>query len=375
MTTKTNPKKIDNLILESVEKVVAQNINKIVRDIKTEKSENEESESEEEENEKRIIKKDNCLTEIINGDSLEVLDKLERKYNLIYLDPPYDTGRVFQISHKNKLGFKDTWKDNEYSRWLDNLIEKCIKVLKKKGSLFLHISAECSLPAEIVLSKYFSHIEKIFWKRCHGKNTVRNKLGAVIDIIFKCSNSKKSKFNLLRIPLGKTTWAFKNKDSRGNYSLGGLRHDRTRKGNKYTIERDGQIYDAPNGWKITKEKMEKLIQDDRIHFVNTKKSKNLYKKLYEHEHKGKPLSNLWDDVHSITRSSKDPRLYPTQKPIKLLQRIIELTTDENDWILDPVAGAGTTGHACAELKRNCTLIDKNRDSFEIMIKRIENLNL
>ena len=349
------------------EKVNTPNITKIT------KSE-EKSEPEKEEHEKKIIKKDNCLTEIINGDSLEVLNKLERKYDLIYLDPPYDTGRVFQISHTDKLGFKDTWKNNEYSQWLENLIKKCVKVLKKKGSLFLHISAECSLPAEIVLSKYFSYIEKIFWKRCHGKNTVKNKLGAVMDIIFKCSNNKKSKFNLLRIPLGETIWAFKNKDSRGNYSLGGLRHDRTRKGNKYTIEHDGQIYDAPNGWKVTKEKMEKLIQDDRIHYVNTKKSKNLYKKIYEHEHKGKPLSNLWDDIHSITRSSKDPRLYPTQKPKKLLQRIIELTTDENDWVLDPVAGAGTTGHSCTELKRNCTLIDKNRDSFEIMIKRIEKLS-
>jgi DNA modification methylase len=329
---------------------------------------------EKKEHEKKIIKKNNCLIEIINGNSLEVLNKLERKYDLIYLDPPYDTGRVFQISHEDKLGFKDTWKNNEYSLWLDNFINECVKVLKIKGSLFFHISAECSLPAEIILSKYFTYIEKIFWKRCHGKNTVKKKLGAVIDIIFKCTNHKKSKFNLLKIPLGETIWAFKNKDSRGNYTMGGLRHDRTRKGNKYTIEHNGQIYDSPYGWKITKEKMEKLILDDRIHFVNTKKSKNLYKKIYEHEHEGKPLSNLWNDIHSITRSSKDPRLYPTQKPIKLLQRIIELTTDENDWVLDPVAGAGTTGHASIELKRNCTLIDKNRDSFEIIIKRISEYN-
>ena len=88
------------------EKVNTPNITKIT------KSE-EKSEPEKEEHEKKIIKKDNCLTEIINGDSLEVLNKLERKYDLIYLDPPYDTGRVFQISHTDKLGFKDTWKNND----------------------------------------------------------------------------------------------------------------------------------------------------------------------------------------------------------------------------------------------------------------------
>ena len=88
------------------------------------------------------------------------------------------------------------------------------------------------------------------------------------------------------------------------------------------------------------------------------------KKEYKSKSKSKPNK-------SKKPKTKKPK---TKKPKKLLQRIIELTTDENDWVLDPVAGAGTTGHSCIELKRNCTLIDKNRDSFEIMIKRIEKLS-
>lgn len=63
--------------------------------------------------------------------------------------------------------------------------------------------------------------------------------------------------------------------------------------------------------------------------------KNIYIKIYKHEHKGVPLSNLWTDIHSITRTVKDIRLYPTQKPQKLLERIIKLYSNENSYILDP----------------------------------------
>ena len=78
------------------------------------------------------------------------------------------------------------------------------------------------------------------------------------------------------------------------------------------------------------EKFQELLEDDRIHFTKPKKDSNramLYKKLYKHESKGKPLSNLWDDISYITRTSQDKRLYPTQKPVKLLERIIAIASD------------------------------------------------
>ena len=96
----------------------------------------------------------------------------------------------------------------------------------------------------------------------------------------------------------------------------------------------------------------------------------LYKKLYKHESKGKPLSNLWDDISYITRTSQDKRLYPTQKPVKLLERIIAIASDEGDWVLDPVAGSGTTGEAAQNLNRNAVLIDINPESKKIIKNRL-----
>ena len=95
----------------------------------------------------------------------------------------------------------------------------------------------------------------------------------------------------------------------------------------------------------------------------------MYVKIYQHEHKGKPLSNLWDDIHSITRTNKDPRMYPTQKPQKLLERLIRLFTKPDSTILDPVCGSGTTGFVADKLNRKCILVDQNKEVLPIIQKR------
>jgi len=314
--------------------------------------------------------------EIFLGNSLEVLKKIDRKYTVIYLDPPFCSGRDYVFSaFEKKHGFNDTWEDGQYERWLDELIGLCKEKLSPDGSLFFHISAELSFIPQKVLSKHFKKVEPIFWKKAHGKNTVKQKLGAVVDIIFKASNNG-SKFNLLYVPLDAFYFenSYRNKDHRGYYALGSIKHDKTRKGHFYSIKKEGIIYEAPYGWKISQDKLEQLIADDRIHYAKPKNGSNtgmLYKKLYKHESKGKPLSNLWDDISYITRTTKDLRLYPTQKPVELLKRIISLASDEGDWVLDPVAGSGTTGVAAVLLNRNVTLIDINEDAHKIEKKRLE----
>jgi DNA modification methylase len=119
-----------------------------------------------------------------------------------------------------------------------------------------------------------------------------------------------------------------------------------------------------------------LLKEDRIHFARPKPGTNrsmLYKKLYKQEVKGKPLSNLWDDIAYITRTTKDERLYPTQKPFELLKRIVEMSSDPGDWILDPVAGSGTTGAAALSSGRSVTLIDCSPESAKIIKKRVRGL--
>ena len=313
------------------------------------------------------------------GDSLDILPTLERKFKTIYLDPPFNTNRDYAYSALGeRFGFIDAWGEGEYERWLNSLIASCKSKLLPNGTLFLHISAELSLVPNIILQKHFKKVEPIFWKKAHGKNTVKNKLGSVIDIIYKASDNG-AMFNLLHVPLDEYYLenSYRNKDAVGLYALGSIKHDKTRSGHFYTFEKDGITYKAPYGWKIPREKLEILLKQDRIHFTRPKKDTRegmLYKKLYKHEVVGKPLSNLWDDIHYITRTTQDERLYPTQKPTALLKRIIELSSNPGDWVLDPVAGSGTTGAAALLLDRPVTLIDSNKEALPIIKKRLQSLD-
>lgn len=315
----------------------------------------------------------------IVGSAFELLEKDTNIYKCIYLDPPYASGRDYKFAETDEnAAFTDKFTPENYKEWLTKLIGLCKKRLSKDGTLWFHIAAEYSFIPEQILRCEFKEVEKNFWKKSHGKNTVKNKMGAVIDIIFRCYHSTPV-FNLQYVPLDAYYFenSYRNKDEKGLYALGSLRFDKTRSGNTYEITNDGITYKAPYGWKIRKEEMERLISENRIHFVhpNDKREGNLYKKLYKSECKGKPLSNLWDDISYITRTQQDPRTYPTQKPLKLLQRILSISTNKGDFVLDPTAGSGTTGVACKTLGRNCILMDINADAKNIFEKRLKEVNV
>lgn len=309
--------------------------------------------------------------EYIIGDCLDKLDLVkDESVTTIYLDPPFDSGRDYTMSDTNSIGFSDTWKGDDYRHFIDKVIDKCIPKLKKDGTLFFHISADKMFTPEQILRNKFKYVQPIFWKKCRSKNNVKHKLGATIDIIFRCSMSKHPKFNLVYQSRDEmyVQKSFNNKDERGNYSLGHLVTENTKKGYMYNFEFMGHEYNPPSGWRIKKEELENLRADNRLHPPKTKNSK-LYKKIYLHETEGKPCTDLWDDIHSISQGA-ELRTYPTAKPIKLLERIISISSDEGDIVLDPMCGSGTTGKAAKNLKRQCILIDKN-DNTEIINTRTQ----
>ena len=224
------------------------------------------------------------------------------------------------------------------------------------------------IPEKILRDK-FKLVEPIFWKKCRSKNNVKTKLGSVVDIIWKCNKTKNYKFNLITQEKDATYLknSFKNKDSRGNYSLGHLVTENTKKGYMYEVKIGDLTFNPTAGWRIKESELKKLIDDDRIH-IPIKKGGKLYKKIYLHENPGKPCTDLWDDIHSISQGSEE-RKYPTAKPIKLLERLIEISTDEGDYIYDPMCGSGTTAKASDNLNRKCIINDINQDVIEIVKSR------
>ncbi|WP_281167340.1 DNA-methyltransferase [Meiothermus rufus] len=84
---------------------------------------------------------------------------------------------------------------------------------------------------------------------------------------------------------------------------------------------------------------------------------------------GKTPTDVWW-MTIVPTNSKEKTGYPTQKPVKLLERIIRVHTNPGDWVLDFFAGSGTTGEAAAKLGRSFILVDNNLEAIEIMSKRL-----
>lgn len=322
------------------------------------------------------------MNKIELGDSRELLKQLEKlSVDAVYFDPPFNSNRKYRLtSSDDSIGFDDIFKsDDEYVKLVEPMVKECARVLKKDGSFFFHISADQMLIPQMICSKFFSRVQPIFWKRSRSKNNVKTKLGACTDVIFWCSHIAKPKFNMVYQPLDSyyAKNSYKNKDARGNYALGHVCYTRTQAPDKsksdryYSIVHKGKTYSPTYGWRMSLDDLEALIKDDRIHFPKNKKNANPYKKIYAHESKGKPSTDYWDDLHSIAMGSEE-RVYPTQKPVSLMRRIIEMSTNVGDVILDPVAGAGTTGVAASQLGRDYILFDISEDAIEACKRRIKN---
>ena len=301
------------------------------------------------------------------GNALNISKK--KKFRMIYFDPPFNSNRDYKLNCDSNLGFTDKWSDADYEEFIRIQINVLYDLLENNGTLFFHISSSCMFIPEKILRNKFKLVEPIFWKKCRSKNNVKTKLGSVVDIIWKCNKNNKYKFNL--VTQEKDAYylknSFKNKDSKGNYSLGHLVTENTKKGYMYEVNIGGKIYNPKSGWRIKEIELKKLIEQDRVH-IPVKKGAKLYKKIYLHENPGKPCTDLWDDIHSISPGSEE-RKYPTAKPVKLLDRLINISTDEGDYVYDPMCGSGTTAKASSNLKRKCVINDINPDIIEIVKSR------
>ena len=199
---------------------------------------------------------------------------------------------------------------------------------------------------------------------------MKSKLGATVDILFRCTKQKNVIFHVVNQPKDATYLAqsFKNKDDVGNYALGHLITEPTKRGYMYSFTVGDRVFNPSTGWRIKQEELTLLRDQNRLHVPKTMGSK-LYKKIYLSENPGKPCTDLWDDIHSIGPGNEG-RKYPTAKPLKLLERMIAISSDAGDLVLDPMCGSGTTGTAAALLGRRCIMMDTNPEVIPILTQRL-----
>lgn len=125
-----------------------------------------------------------------------------------------------------------------------------------------------------------------------------------------------------------------------------------------------------NGWAITKEKMEQWDREGRLYFPKNKDGR-IARKRFLDELKGMPIQNLWTDIPEINSQAQERLGYPTQKPLALLERIIQASSKEGEVTLDPFCGCGTAIHAAQKLRREWIGIDITHLAISLIEKRLK----
>ena len=263
------------------------------------------------------------MNEYIVGDNLEILSKIESEYDFCYIDQPYNTGRDF--GH-----FVDKFDDmKSFIDFLKPRIELIYSKLKNNGTFVFHIDSIASHYCKIMLDDIFGikNFNNEIILCTSGMKKVKTKLMRSHDVLLVYSKNKsKATFNMVYLPYPETNKKFK-KDSRGEYITSAAKNSQPD-----VIYRPNLRYEwngHQNQWWISKERMQLLHDDDRLEYnaVGIPRIKR-----YLNELNGIPLKDVWNDIHSIQGSEK--LNYATQKPIKLLERLLSLYTNENDNCID-----------------------------------------
>ena len=271
--------------------------------------------------------------QVMCADSLQILKEMEsEKIDLIYMDPPFFTQEMQRLTGKNQeiqYEFSDKWKDmNAYLEYMKVRLEESRRVLKDTGSIFVHCDRNASHYLKVLMDSVFG---------------IENFQSEIILSYKRWSNSKKGLLNNHQVIL------FYSKTD-------------TFKFNKiYTDYSETTNIDQILQERVRDSRGKAVYKTDENGEVVLGQSK-----------KGVPLSDVWE-IPYLNPKAKERVGYPTQKPIILLEQIIKLVTDEDDIVLDPFVGSGTTLVAAKLLNRKYIGVDISKEAVDLAEKRLEAL--
>ena len=256
--------------------------------------------------------------------------KKKKKFQIAYLDPPFFTQRNHKLKDRdgnNEFKFEDLWKNqNEYFKFIFDRIKLVKETLKDDGLIFVHCDHNSNYIIRFALNEIFG---------------IKNFQSEIIWYYKRWSNSKKG---LLQ--------------SYQNILM-------------YSKSNSFKFYKTFNEYSKTTnidQILQKRSRDDRNKSIY---KKNIYGKIVNSKEKeGVPLSDVWE-IPFLNPKARERIGYPTQKPILLLERIISISTDENDFILDPFCGSGSMLVAAKLNNRNFLGIDKSKVAIELCNKRLK----
>ncbi|MEQ1484742.1 DNA methyltransferase [Methyloglobulus sp.] len=278
----------------------------------------------------RLVSK---MQEIYHGDCLEIMKGLKDKsVDMIYLDPPFFTNKKHSLSSRDRkthYSFDDLWDSHKsYAEFMLIRLIEARRILRDTGSIFIHCDKTANHILRLVGEDVFGEenfLSEIIWSYKRWSNASNNLTPNHQNILF-FSKTEKYKFNKIYTEYSETT----------NVDQILQKRSRDEHGKAiYAREVDGSI-----------------ISSD--------------------EKKGVPLADVWE-IPFLNPKAKERTGYPTQKPILLLDRIIEISTDKGDVILDPFCGSGSTLVAAKMKGRKYIGIDVLQEAVDLTKLRLETL--
>ncbi|MDR1198238.1 MAG: site-specific DNA-methyltransferase [Prevotellaceae bacterium] len=325
------------------------------------------------------------VNKLILGDNLEILKTLEAvSVDLIYLDPPFFSNRNYEVIWGDEgevRSFKDRWAGGmeHYIAWLKERVEQMHRILKPTGSIFLHCDyhANAYIRCEI-LDRIFgdnNFRNEIIWQRTRnpkGSQFEKRNLGIATDTIFWYSKTENYYFNeeaaREQLQNGELAKKYPDFDESGRYYSGPVIRGAS------MGERPNLVYEYKGftpeiyGWRMTREKLIKLDMAGDLGWSSNGKP---FRKLRPENDKGNPIYNFWNDINRLYSGSPENIGYPTQKPEKLLKRIIIMASSEKDIILDPFMGGGTTVAVADKLNRQWIGVDQSVQAIKVTELRLD----
>jgi site-specific DNA-methyltransferase (adenine-specific) len=341
------------------------------------------------------------------GDNLYVLrDHIgDESVNLIYLDPPFNSSRGYNILFKDEGGreaeaqvnaFCDSWRweeaaENTYqeillgphpavaqmiyamrqfigeNRMMAYLVMMTVRlvelhrVLVRTGSLYLHCDPTASHYLKIILDTIFGADKfraEIIWKRTSAHSSA-NRPGPIHDTILYYVKSSNFVWNKVYQPYSENYI----QDTYRNIDLDGRRWKSTditgagtRNGETGKVWHGIDVTAKGRHWFVPPAELDKLEQAGKLYWP-FKLGGMPRLKQYLNEMPGLPLQDIWDDIPPLGAQAAERLGYPTQKPLSLLERIIESSSNPGDVVLDSFSGCGTSITAAEKLKRRWIGID------------------
>jgi len=334
---------------------------------------------------------------LIWGDKKYVLPSLLPEFansvDLIYIDPPFDTGADFSYlvevpDHQvdttsftklpsviEQKAYRDTWGEgpthlDSYLRWFYDTLLFLEKLLKSTGSIYIHLDWHVGHYAKVIADEVLgqnSFCNEIVWRRTYAHNDP-NRYGNNCDYLLFYTRSDTYVWNQ---PFSAFDSAYvdshysKVDESGRQYQLVTL--DAPAHGRPPNYAWKGVWPPKGRMWALSKVKMEELERQGRIEYTRYKIPRRRY---YLDELQGVPCQSLWTDIYAVNSQAIESVNYATQKPEGLLKRIIEASSRPGDLVLDCFCGSGTSAVVAEKTGRRWIACDLSRFAVHTTRKRL-----